>query len=134
WSLAASGAGAWALARYGRASQGAALVAGIVFAFSPYVLAQARGHYNLTATWVMPMFVLALLRALDTGRLRWAIAAGAALAVTTLNECQYGAFCLLLMAVAVPLWRWPASLRDVWQTVRLLAVIGLTGVLLLAPL
>ncbi|MCX6021698.1 MAG: hypothetical protein NTZ05_08200, partial [Chloroflexi bacterium] len=133
-SFVAAATGAWALARYGGASPAAAAVAGVIFAFSPYGLAQARGHYNLSSTWLIPLFALLLLRALDSGRLRWAIAAGTALAAMTLNEYQYGAFGLLLILATVPLHQRSWSPGALARSAVIGTALGATTALLLAPL
>jgi hypothetical protein len=43
-------------------------LAAVAFGWSPYVGAHLAGHFNLIAAWVLPLFLLLLLRALAGGR------------------------------------------------------------------
>lgn len=56
---------AYGLARYLTASHGAALVASLAFAFSPARLAHAAYHPHLVQTQWIPLFLLALVAAVD---------------------------------------------------------------------
>jgi hypothetical protein len=82
------GISAWcatiAFRRYVR-SPVAALLGGLVFGFSPYMLAQSRGHLQLTLVFLVPLLLLALDEVLV--RQRWRpLLAGAALGL--LAACQ----------------------------------------------
>lgn len=106
-SLTLSGLGAYSLARYEGRSRGAAGVAGFIFAFCPYVFAQALGHHNLTtAVWPLPWYALLLLGTLDGRGLRWAVGAGLLLTALILNDYQYHAFALLFTIVALMYRMW----------------------------
>ena len=55
------------LSRYLKASLSVSALMGLVFAFSPYTLAQAMdGHTNLTTTWLIPLYTLSFLKTLDS--------------------------------------------------------------------
>jgi hypothetical protein len=51
----------------------AAMLAAVVFGWSPYVNAHLLGHFNLVAAWVLPLCALLALNALD--RREWTSAA-----------------------------------------------------------
>src|SRR3989304_10637517 len=71
-----SGLGGYALTYRVTGNHQAAFLAGYIFAFSPFVLMQFTGRWNISTTWHIPLFVLFLFRFLDKGRLREAVAAG----------------------------------------------------------
>jgi hypothetical protein len=61
--IALSGAGAYALCYHVTKERWAALFGGFLFAFSPTVMMQFNAsHFNISATWPIPFFVLCLLR------------------------------------------------------------------------
>ena len=68
---------AWRLTR----DRVAALIAGLVFAGSPYLAARLHGHFNLTTAWTLPLFALAVPGAVR-GSLKAAVAAGVILGAT----------------------------------------------------
>ncbi len=83
----------------------AALVAGTVFGFSPYLLVHLWGHLNLVAAWPLPFFALCFIRAVQTGGARWGFAAGALLGTASLLDYQYGVFALLWGTLAGVYWQ-----------------------------
>jgi len=99
-SLALAAWGAYLLALHLTGDRSASLVAGTVFGFSPYLLVHLWGHLNLVAAWPLPFFALCLIRALQTGSLRWSIAAGTLLGAASLLDYQYGVFALLWAILA----------------------------------
>ena len=121
--LAASGAYrlAHALTRDAMAS----FLAGLIFGFSPYLLAHMWGHLNLLAAWPLPWFALFLLKTIATGRVRWAVAAGAMLGAVSLLEYQYSAFAVLWAAVACA-YMLPQALRW-WRPARCLGLIAVVA-------
>lgn len=61
FSFALSGMGMYLLAFHFCQSKLASSIAGTMYAFAPYVFAQAiSGHTNLTSIWILPFFALAL--------------------------------------------------------------------------
>ena len=107
FSLTMSGYAAYLLARGTLAGQGpaplthhrAALIAGVVFACSGYLLAQVLGsHTHMLAAWPLPLAALALHRAANRpGPGRIALA-GALIALTALCDWQYLLFTLIWAA------------------------------------
>lgn len=98
-AIALSGAAMYALVRYLTGSRGAGLLAGIVFGFAPYRVDHIA-HMELQWTMWMPLAFLALHRTLDTGRLKYGVAAGACLALQMLSSIYYGIFLATLIALA----------------------------------
>jgi hypothetical protein len=77
---------------------GGALVAAIVFGWSPYVSAHLLGHFNLIAAWVLPLIALFALRALNGERIsEWLL--GASLAIAAYVDYYYAAYSVLLVAL-----------------------------------
>ena len=114
-SIALSGIGAYALAWRLVRERTAAVIAGLIFACSPFVAAHLMGHFNLMTAWMVPWFALSSLEAVRRGSVQWAIAAGVLLAGTA-----YGDYYLLVyevvFAVCVYLGytrRWALSARVV---------------------
>lgn len=124
------------------ARHGAAFVAGVVFAFSPYHFAHLLGHLQLIALQWLPFFALYLLRGLDRSlagqpphRSDWLADAGKAalfLALVGLCDWYYVMYCLLLTAVVLVVRLLQRQLT--WRSVRLAAGAFGLAALMLAPL
>jgi hypothetical protein len=105
--VAGSAAAAYLLARRLGASAGAALVAGLVFAFAPY----RRDHLqHLELQWALwtPLALWAWHRALDAGRARDGLLCATFLLLQLLSCIYYGLFLAVALAVICPLtlvWR-----------------------------
>lgn len=77
------------LARHCTGDNIGAWIAGLVYGFSPYMLARGTGHLNyLSAEWI-PLYVLCLMRFCDEGNVRWSIAAAICLLLTAYSEYYY---------------------------------------------
>jgi hypothetical protein len=87
-SLAFNGFCAYLLAWRAVRQYAAAILAGVIFATSPYIAAHLTGHFNLIAAWTLPLFALCVVDAVS-GSIAWAIAAGAVLAVTGYIDYYY---------------------------------------------
>ena len=98
-ALAASGVGMFTLARHLSRSTGAAIVAGLVFAFAPYRFGHIM-HMELQWTMWIPWAFWAMERTLDTGRLRFGLLTGAFLALQIGSSIYYGIFLAILLTVA----------------------------------
>ncbi|MET4074282.1 hypothetical protein [Hymenobacter sp. UYCo722] len=134
-SATASGAGAYLLARRWVRSPVLALLAGFVFAYSPYKLQRLSQHVNLELTATVPFYVLAFLRAFEFTAGRWlprvrswgAVAACAGLGVLTLLSDYYVLFGLLYFSLAYAAWFGLRLGRIRWRAGRTWA--GLVGLL-----
>jgi 4-amino-4-deoxy-L-arabinose transferase-like glycosyltransferase len=125
--------GAYLLARRWIRSPLAALMAGWIYAFSPYRI----GRYIieqidiLSTAWI-PLFVLFLLAFLDQPRWRRALAAAVCLFFQLLSSWYNGAYCLVFLAFAF-LYYWlegrlPWNQRKLWWGLALL--VGIPAILL----
>jgi hypothetical protein len=101
--FALSGTGAYAVCYHVTKERWAALFGGFLFAFSPTVMMQFNAsHFNISATWPIPFFILCLLRFFE-GRSKKDLALVAVLgAVITWNWFEFavdaGLFALLFFA------------------------------------
>lgn len=84
---------------------GGALIAAIVFGWSPYISAHLLGHFNLIAAWVLPLVTLFAFRAIDgKRRSKWLL--GGSLAMTLYVDYYYAVFSVLAVALIAlaPAW------------------------------
>lgn len=112
-SIALGGIGAYALAWRLVRERTAAVIAGLIFACSPFVAAHLMGHFNLLTAWVVPLFALSFIEAVRRGSVRCAIAAGVLLAGTAYSD-YYMIVYEAVFAVCVYLGytrRWTLSAR-----------------------
>ena len=137
-SAALSGTGAYLLARRWVHSPVLALLAGFVFAYSPYKLQRLSQHVNLELTATVPFYVLAFLRAFEFTEGRWlprvrswgAVAACAGLGVLTLLSDYYVLFGLLYFSAAYAAWFGLKLGRIRWRSWRTWA--WLAGILVVS--
>lgn len=121
----------WQLVRHLTGSSGAGIVAGVLFAFCPYVFAHTS-HIQLMLTAGIPAAMLMLHRLADAPTARRGLALGAALLLQALACAYYGIFSGLLVSYSViflsmsrALWRSGAW----WRGVAIAASIALAGTL-----
>ena len=88
-------------ARNRAAARRAAVVAAIVFGLSPYVAVHLLGHFDLVAAWPLPLYALALRRAVDRRSRAAAGAAGVVLAATAYIAYYYVVYLCFLTIVYV---------------------------------
>src|SRR5262245_45754768 len=98
-AIAASGVGMFTLARYLSRSTGAAIIAGLVFAFAPYRFGHIM-HMELQWTMWIPWAFWAMQRTLDIGRLKFGLLTGAFMALQIGSSIYYGIFLVILLTVA----------------------------------
>ncbi|MGE5358898.1 MAG: hypothetical protein ACM3NQ_07740 [Bacteroidales bacterium] len=91
---------AWDVVRHRRA----AIVAGVLFATSPYLAARLLGHYELMALWVFPAFVWAFRRALERRSAWFAALSGTVLVVTAYTAYYYVVYLGLFALVYYAAW------------------------------
>ena len=109
-----------------------ALLGGIAFGGSPYIAAHLMGHFDLLTAWVIPLFALCFKRALDSGRISVALAAGVCVAVAAYTA-YYHVVYLALFAIAYTLAAWrcvslvgaPRRQSQALVTIRLLILAAL---------
>jgi hypothetical protein len=98
-AMAASGIGMFTLARYLSRSTGAAIIAGLVFAFAPYRFGHIMHMELQWAMWI-PWAFWAMQRTLETGRLKFGLLTGAFMALQIGSSIYYGIFLVILLTVA----------------------------------
>jgi hypothetical protein len=76
----------------------AAWLAGVMFAFSPPLVARSTEHLSLMGGAPLAAFTLAWVRALRTRRRRWGAAAGLTIAWALVSDPYYGIYCLMIGA------------------------------------
>lgn len=96
----------------------AAFIGGIVFGFSPFLMAHALGHLSLVTAFPVPLFVLLLDRVFRAAKPSWraGIPAGLALLLAGLAHYNYAVICALfaLFWLLVELALRSASQRALW--------------------
>jgi hypothetical protein len=100
-------------------NEAGALIGGIVFGFSPFLLAHALGHLSLVTAFPIPLYLLALARILDGENPSWkdGVLLGMALLLTALAHYNYTVFCLMLTVVILAtdlVLRGASFLKKVW--------------------
>jgi hypothetical protein len=97
-AFAANAYGMFLLARHLTRDTVSALLAGAAFGFSPFLVTRATAHQSLLMAFPLPIFLLLLLKARESGRYVYAAAAGLALGAAALCDAYYGMFGLLIGA------------------------------------
>jgi hypothetical protein len=95
-NAALAGFGMYLLARRLTGRDLESFVAGLMFAWSPFLVTRGLGHFSLAAAAPLPFFMLMLYRVWDTQRLRDAMLAGAMLAWAAFSDPYYIIHCLML--------------------------------------
>lgn len=87
----------------------AAFIGGMVFGFSPYLMAQGLQHLSLVTAFPIPLFALALDRIFsgDSPSWRGGIPLGLALLLAALAHYNYAAICVVfaVLLLAVEIWQ-----------------------------
>lgn len=125
-------AGAYALARRLTGHVGAAVFAGIAFAFCPFIYARTA-HIQLLMTAGLPWSLWAWHRFADRPAPRRAVALGVLLALQALSCAYYGIFAGLSVGLAT---LWYSISRGLWRSPRYwtwVALAAITSVVLVAP-
>ncbi|MBM3776951.1 MAG: hypothetical protein FJW23_01765 [Acidimicrobiia bacterium] len=126
-----SGLGTFLLLRELGCSPRAAFVAGLLFAFAPYRMAQSSHLQVMSAQW-MAFTLFALRRYFDTAS-RWALAGAAAAFVAQGLSCGY--YLLYFAPFAAAYVVWDVTVRGRWRTPRTwveLSAAGLASALVMA--
>lgn len=123
--------GAWLLARHVTGDPAAATLAGIFYAFCPYVFSHTS-HIQLMLTGGIPLSMLMLHRLADVPSARRGAALGVALLVQALACAYYGLFAALMVAFGVLFFtvsRGHAASSAWWKGVGLGASVSIGAVL-----
>jgi hypothetical protein len=131
-SIALSGWAMWRYALYLTGHSGAAILAGIVFAFVPYRFDHFH-HLELQATIFLPLMLLYFERTFDSGSRRDARLLAAS-SVAQVYSCIYYSIFLVTALVpiaAVRLWRMPADVRV--RVIRATIPAAIVAAIVVAP-
>ncbi len=89
------------LARRVTGTTAEAWLAGLVFGWSPVLVARSAAHFSLVLAAPLPLFLLLLHRVGETWRLRDAVATGAIAAWAALCDVYYGVYCLAMAGTVI---------------------------------
>jgi len=89
------------LARHVTGAAGESWLAGLLFAWSPALVARGTAHFSLVAAAPLALFLLLLLRATDRYRFRDAVGLGAAMWWAASTDVYYAVYCVLLAGVVL---------------------------------
>ena len=128
--FALSGVGVALLVRRLTGHTGAAILAGIVFAFPPYRI-DHYAHLQLQQTQFIPLALFAFHRLLDTGRLRDGVLLGVFVACQMLSCMYYGIFLIPYMAVVCGTILIAARAMPRERLVALLAAVAIAMVVMI---
>jgi hypothetical protein len=84
------------LARHLSGSVVAAGLAGVLFAFSPFLTARGTAHFSLVAAAPLPVFLLLMVKAEQNPRLRYGAGLGLTVAWALYCDPYYAVFCVLI--------------------------------------
>ena len=119
-------AGAYHLVRYFTRSRPAAMVAGVLFAFCPFIFARTA-HIQLLLTGGLPWCMLAFHRLVDRATVGRAVTLGVLICVQSLACAYYGVFSILMIGLGTLLYAWSRTLwrsRDYWIGIALAAFVS----------
>jgi hypothetical protein len=94
-AMVLSGFGVFLLARRLGLAAAYAWTAGALFIASPVLTSRGSDHFSLITAAPLPLFIWALLHALDTRRFRHAILVGMLVATATYSDAYYGIYCAM---------------------------------------
>ena len=109
-SVVLSALGVFLLARRLGQGRASAWIAGALFIASPAFTAREAEHFSLITAAPLPLFIWALLRALDTRRRRDAVLVGTLVALATYSDAYYGIYCAVAGAFIAG-WRFIRVVR-----------------------
>ena len=80
------------------ASRSVAWLAGLLFAWSPVLVARSTAHMSLVAAAPLPVFVLCLLNAERSRQAKWAVLTGLTVAWAAFCDVYFAVYCLMIGA------------------------------------
>lgn len=94
-----------------------AWLAGLLFAWSPVLVARSTGHFSLVSAAPLPAFVLCLITAERSGRTRDAALAGLCIAWAAFCDVYYAVYCVMIAGTyfAAHVIKVQRQSRRVWQ-------------------
>ncbi|NJO00076.1 MAG: hypothetical protein HC875_41165 [Anaerolineales bacterium] len=136
-SFVLAGLGGYYLALHLTRQRGAAFVAGLIFALSPYhFLRLELGHLNLASIQWIPFYLVFLLKFVREGRTRWAVLAVFFMLLNAWCSWYYVIACSMVsLAIPfLPVAGSPTLYRRVGRTALVLVLVGLILSPLMGPM
>ena len=116
------------------ATRAEAWLAGLVFAWSPTMLARTTGHYSLAAAAALPAFMWCLINAERSRSIRDAALMGLCMAWAGLSDAYFGIYCVMiaalyLAALAFRFSRGERRTPRAWLWLLDVAIVSLAGLI-----
>lgn len=116
------------------ATRGEAWLAGLVFAWSPTILARTTGHYSLAAAAALPAFMWCLLNAERSRSMRDAALMGLCMAWAALSDAYFGIYCVMIAvlymaAIVIRFTRSASRAPRAWAWLLDVAIVCLAGLI-----
>lgn len=113
----------------------AAWVAGMAYAFSPYMLTRGLGHLNYLSSEWMPLYILCLIKLVESAERRWALAGSAFLLLTAYCEYYYLIYMTLFTGLYLA-WCWARRREQIFnsQFAQSFLLMGVLSALGFAPI
>lgn len=117
-------------------NEAAAFIGGMIFGFSPYLMAHALAHLSLVTAFPIPLFVLALDRIFNSEKPPWrmGVPLGLALLLAAWAHYNYVVLCLVFAALFLAIEMWGSFRRGVldfvariWKPVSIGAATFIVG-------
>lgn len=129
-----------ALAMYGlarrvtTATRFEAWLAGVVFAWSPLMIARTTGHFSIAAAAALPAFIWCLVNAERSRSLRDAALVGLCMAWAAFSDAYFGIYCVLIAVIylgtlVVRITRSERAMPRAWKWVLDVAIVTLGGLI-----
>ena len=134
-TFALAGWAMFLLANHLTGDRRAAWIAGLIYAFCPYMLTRGLGHLHcLSSEWI-PLYALCLIRLLETQKQRWAWGGGICLLLTAYCDYYYLTY-LFLFTVLYLSWRCYRERSAVMNRTSLahFAIMGVIATVGLSPI
>ena len=111
-----------------------AWLAGLVFAWSPTMLARTTGHYSLAAAAALPAFVWCLINAERSRSMRDAALVGLCMAAAALSDAYFGIYCVMIAllyiaALMIRFTRTEHRTARAWLWILDIAIVTLGGLI-----
>lgn len=93
-----------------------AWIAGAAFAASPVLVSRGTGHFSLVASAPLPLFLVCLLRTIETRRIRDAVLTGLVIGWSGYCDVYFPMYCALMATIVVVFYRWRVdhTSGDLW--------------------
>ena len=116
------------------ASRFEAWLAGVVFAWSPLMIARTTGHFSIAAAAALPAFIWCLVNAERSRSLRDAALVGLCMAWAAFSDAYFGIYCVLIAAIylgtlVVHISRSERALPRSWKWLLDVAIVTLGGLI-----